>query len=161
LGIGLFFFLKQEKHSTAVTSQNHSASEIYMDEKKEGNKPIDVAGTDIESEKSTNASALSAPNIEHTQDAPIEAKEFAEVPKTKADSFSKKYIDLAKKALGDKFSPPQDVSPKVTQENGFVVVTYPFEPIIKNGVPLPGPEYHAQVKFDAKTDEVVSIQAGS
>ena len=84
-----------------------------------------------------------------------------ETDSNESTTRSNKYIRLARMALGDNFIPPSGVNPIVTQEEGLVVVTYPFEHVTRNGIPVPGPDYHVQVKFNASTDEVVSIQAGS
>lgn len=157
LGICAFFFLNQGNGSRDVSSGIPSDSELEPENRGKLEHLNHSANPDPVEEKHIEETDEKNKLIPDTTNEPTSS----EIDPNEETTHSNKYVRLARKALGDKFIPPSGVTPVVTQEEGFVVVTYPVKPVTKNGVPLPGADYHVQVKFDANTDKVVSIQAGS
>jgi hypothetical protein len=157
LGIGVFFLFNRENDSRNGSSSTPPDSELAPDNSRTLESPIHATNLDPVEEE------LMEENDEKNKlfpDSTSKSVSF-EIDSNESTTRTNKYIRLARKALGEKFMPPAGVNPVVTQEEGLVVVTYPVEQVTRNGVPLPGPDYYVQVKFNASTDEVVSIQAGS
>lgn len=69
-------------------------------------------------------------------------------------------IRLAEASIKDKIEIPKEAKARVEIKNGVAVVTWPAVRGSKSPIP-PGPDYHAQVKLDALTGEVISVLAGS
>ena len=150
LGIGLFFLFKQKNDSGDGSSNIPPDCELASDNSGKLESPTHATNLDTMEEIDEKNKLIPDPTSKSA---------WFEIDSNEKTTLSNKYIRLARKALGDKYIPPSGVNPVVTQEEGLVVVTYPVEQVNRNGNPLPGPDYNAQVKFSALTDEVVSVQA--